>query len=305
MLSAPGIVRENLPRHLQVAASEEVAEDSPQSPSVKKKPFLPPPLHPSQIVEMEEWHEDSWIGLQARMQITAQNDFELSQRELDYVNDQIDKAKIKHREDEKIARQKNDEAGNWGVARLTFTWMASLASLITGLTLIATGVGVVAGCLMLIGGLIQIGSQIMELTGGWNKVRALLPGKDEDKKRAMTSWIQIGITILSTILSGAGVIIGGFSMIGENMQKASALMGAIALLGKGVTDIGEGKAKSEHRYTMAAMKRREALMAKYKHQWQDATERSEEKITQIKSVFEVTTHQLDLQRDFAQHLHGN
>lgn len=89
------------------------------------------------------------------------------------------------------------------------------------------------------------------------------------------------------------------------MQKASALMGAIALLGKGVTDIGEGKAKKDHRYTMADLKRHEALMAKYKYRQQDLIESTEESINKTDSVNKVTTHQLDLQRDFAQHLYGN
>ncbi len=302
MLSAPGIIRENLPYTSQFCPILEVSEESSSTPSTRKKPFLPPPLRPDLIVEWEAWIEDSLIWLQAVLEICGINCFKSYHNGLDYVSTQIDKAQVKQREDRKIELEKNNEAGKWGVARLTFTWMASLATLITGITLIATGVGVVAGCLMLIGGLIQIGSQIMELTGGWEKVRALLPGKDEDKKSAMTSWIQIGITILSLILSGAGVIIGGFSMIGENMQKASALMGAIALLGKGVSDIGEGKTKSEHKYKTADIKRREALMAKYKHRYQDQYECCQEANNMVESTNKFTTHQQDLKRDFANHV---
>lgn len=284
----------------RLAAAESVEDVENPSTAIRKKPFLSPP--PATPAPMKVWSEMDFYTLQIDTQRLVDNCYQIEKQESDYLNKVIEKAQVKQREDEEIARQKQNEAGKWGVAIMAFSWITSLVSIITGITLIATGVGVVAGVLMLAGGLIQIGSQIMEITGGWEKVRELLPGNDDEKKSAILSWIQIGITVFCMIMAAAGVVIGGFSLIGQNMQKATAMMSAIALLGKGVCDIGQGMAKSEHQRKLASLKRGEVAMTRKEERRKDILEHQEDLLPILTQIFTALSRVVELNHEFTRYV---
>lgn len=152
-------------------------------------------------------------------------------------NEEVHKLRI---EELRKSIEKEKESIRWGTAIKVFSWMASFVSLLGGIIMVATGIGAIAGSLLIVGGVISLGNQLMEETGGWKKVIELLPGDDFEKKQAVVTWIQIGIAVLSLILSGAGVLIGGFSVFGEASTIANLLIGGVAAIGMGITTIGKG-----------------------------------------------------------------
>lgn len=192
----------------------------------------------------------------------------------------------------KIALSKEQSAKRWGVAVKVISWMTAATGIIAGLFLIATGVGAIAGAMLIAAGIFQITSQILELTGGWQKIAEKLPGDDPEKKRAVISWIQIGIVVLGLILSGVGMLTGGFSNLSEMMQLASNLMGAIAITAHGAVQIGEGVATYFYKNKISEVKRYEIKLAELKHRRQDLMEKVEWGMDRLGKLFEDLSQSL-------------
>jgi hypothetical protein len=300
MISAPGLCE--IPYALlppEVSTEQAYVPERPQLEEPRSSDIRYTPRDES------TWDDGEWLRLATRLDVLnglfAQND----KMDMEDTQSAIDREKKKLSEEKEAERKSEYETGKWGVALLTFSCIGSVVSIITGIALIATGVGVVAGCLILAGGLIQIGSQIMELTGGWAKIKTLLPGEDEDKKGAIISWIQIGITIFCLILAGAGAVTGGFSMVGENMSKGSALMGAIAMIGKGTSEIGQGITKRDLYNHKGAQKRQEAEIAKLNYHWKDLMENQEERVSDVKKIYEAIHTTFEANHDFVKMAWGH
>jgi hypothetical protein len=168
----------------------------------------------------------------------------MTQSELDENQRLTEKLHAKRLEDLKAQQNAEKQSVNWSIAVQVFSWIASFLGIFTGIALIATGVGAVAGAFLLAGGLINLTSQILDITGGWDKITNLFPGDDvPEKKKAVRTWIQIAITVLSAILGGIGGVMSGFKNLGAAMKFAGELapLGLLVghsavLIGKGVTD---------------------------------------------------------------------
>ncbi len=271
----------------------------------RNRPQLPKPQvkceYQERPIAEREWSDNVWYRLEELMYRAANNQMKDDYQRMDDVNKEIRKEQTKQREARDEELKKANEAGRWGTALMLFSWITAATMAITGLALIATGVGVVAGCMLLAGGLIQIGSQILEVTGGWQKIKALLPGDDEAKRQAILSWIQIGIAVFSLILCCAGMVAAGFATFGQNMQKATALMGAIAIIGTGVSTIGQGIVKKEYKYKSAEIMRKQARIDRLKDAWQDHFERQEEMLPFVKTIYDGVALNMELSHDYFRH----
>ncbi|HEY4832392.1 MAG TPA: type III secretion system translocon subunit SctE, partial [Waddliaceae bacterium] len=221
-------------------------------------------------------------------------------KEVELVDIETTETHKKRLEDIKEAINKEQDAARWGIAAKVFSWIAFLIAIITGIVLIATGVGAVAGAMLIAGGAIQIASQIMELSGGWQKIAAMLPGDDIEKKRAVINWMQIGITVLCLILSAAGVIWGGVAHFKESMQTAMRFIGGIAAMGQGVVAIGEGIADSNYKNKMSDIKKFELRLSQLKHMRQDLMEKVELGIDRLEQLFEDLAAALDFEVELFQ-----
>lgn len=216
-------------------------------------------------------------------------------KEIETVDSETTKAHKKRLDELKEAIEKEQAAQKWGIATKVFSWIGSLIGIIAGIALIATGVGAVAGAMMIAGGLIQITNQILEITGGWKKIAELLPGDDPEKKRAVINWMQIGIAVLCLILSGVGIIWGGYSNFGEAMQTARAVFGGIAAMGHGATTIGEGVTVFMFKDKMAEVKRYDKIIAELKHKRRDLMERVEWGVDRLEQLFEDLAKSLEFE----------
>lgn len=207
-------------------------------------------------------------------------------KEIEFVDEESTTAHKKRLEEMKKAIDKENSSRRWSIAEKVFSWMGSLFAMIAGAVLIATGVGAVAGAMMIAAGVIQITNQILEISGGWKKIAELLPGDDLEKKRAVVSWIQLGIAVLCIILSGAGIIFGGYSTFGEAMQQASNMIGAVATMGHGATSIGQGISSYKYKDAFGEVKRHEKRLAELKHMREDLMDKVEMGVDRLEQLFE-------------------
>ncbi|MCC5832830.1 MAG: type III secretion system translocon subunit SctE [Chlamydiales bacterium] len=216
-------------------------------------------------------------------------------KEIETIDAETTQAYKKRLGEMKEAIEKEKEAEQWGIATKVFSWMGALISIVAGVALIATGVGAVAGAMMIAGGIIQLTNQILEITGGWKKIAELLPGDDPEKKRAVINWIQIGIAVLCLILSGVGVIWGGYANFGEAMQTAMALFGGIAAMGHGATTIGGGITSFMYKERMSEVRRYEKILAELKHKRRDLMERVDWGVDRLEQLFEDLAKTLEFE----------
>jgi hypothetical protein len=147
-----------------------------------------------------------------------------------------------HFHQEKVAAMK-DEAfkaqseSRWSTTTSVFSWMTSFLQLFTGIALVLAG-NPVAGALMIVAGAIQLTSHVMKEVGGWDKIAELLPGDNPEEKKALITWMQLGIGILTLIVGGAGGVLSGWTVVSTAMQTANLFTGSVALMGMGVCAIG-------------------------------------------------------------------
>lgn len=274
---------------LQYVPAEKVSHDSSQSvATTTSKPFLPPP----KMSLFALYYILDKMGLASECQSWSLNKQEITEN--DKETTAVHK---KFLEELKVAMAKEEETERWGVMVKAFSWIGSFLAMITGAFLIATGVGAVAGALLIVGGLINIGSQIMEIAGGWKKIVELLPGDDSEKKRATIAWMQIGITLLSLIISGAGVVFGGFAQVGQGMSTAMACVGAVATAAGGATQIGFGETQKQYYDARAEAQKYEVILARLKHTKQDLMEPVEDAPDRLAKIFQSLTETMGFERE--------
>lgn len=218
-------------------------------------------------------------------------------KEIELVDDETSTAHKKRLDEIKEALNKEHSSTRWSTANKIFSWIGSMMGIITGAALIVTGVGAIAGALMIAGGLIQITNQILELTGGWHKIAEILPGNDPEKKRAVITWMQIGISILCLILSGFGVVTAGFTTVSSAMQIASQLFDAIRLVGQGTTSIGKGITLFMFKNKMSESRKYDKILADLKHKRTDLMEKVEWGIDRLEQLFKDLAQTLEFEEE--------
>lgn len=217
-----------------------------------------------------------------------------SKQEMEVNQQESEKTRQAYLVEMKKAIEEKEETERWGIAVQVFSWIGSLVSIITGAVLIATGVGAIGGSLLIAGGVLTLVNQLMETFGAWKKIVKLLPGDDPEAKRAVVTWMQIGITVLTVLLAGSGIVFGGFASIGESMGTAMNMMGATAAIGSGVGTIGVGVHDFLLRRSLAESERRKADLAKYRYRREDLTERAEGVTDRLETLFNSLATNLGL-----------
>lgn len=183
----------------------------------------------------------------------------------------------------------------WSIGVQVFSWFTSFLGIMTGVALIMTGVGAVAGALLMVAGLITVTNQIMQLTGAWRKLAEKLPGDDPQKKQKAILWMQIGITVLCFILSGAGVVFGGLNAVKEASQASSLVMGGVIMMGYGTTNLGEGISNYLYRNRLAQIRKHMIKLEQLKNDRKDLQEKVEHSVSRIEQLFEELAHALEFE----------
>jgi len=273
---------------LQVSGSENTiaTKQSPTQPSMKreqkrsnkdKKPQLTPP----RLGVFALYYILTKIGMlsDGASNFTYKN-------EIAEIDKEMTETHQKRLEAMREAVKNEDSARRWGISQQVFTWMGSLLGVITGAVLIATCAGAVAGAMLIAGGVISVTNQLLEVTGGWHKIANMLPDDDPEKKRAVISWMQIGISILCIVLGGVGAVWGGLANVGGALGKAQAFFTSIISFGFGITAIGEGLTLSVFYNKQSESKQYDLQLSTLKHLREDLMEKIEWGLDRLEQLFE-------------------
>ncbi|MFZ0566328.1 MAG: hypothetical protein WAM28_09110 [Chlamydiales bacterium] len=209
--------------------------------------------------------------------------------EVSYLDRELTATRQKRLEELKAALSQEQSACRWSIAYKVFSWLVSMLGLLTGAAMISSGVGAFGGAMLMAAGIIQMTNQIMEITGTWQKIAAKLPGDDPDRKRAIISWIQIGITVLCLILAGSGLLFGGFNRVQQVMGEISMnllLFQAIAQIGQAITSFGVGLTSSKYLDKLAEVRKYDIKLEKLKYNRRDLIERVDWGINRLEQLFE-------------------
>jgi hypothetical protein len=255
-------------------------------------PLSKPALTPPQVGVFALYYILTKIGIQSDGASSV-----ACKQEIEIVNAETTEVHKKRLEELKEAMRKEQESTRWGVASKVFSWIGSMVSILGGIVLIATGVGAVAGAMLVIGGVIQVSNQIMELSGGWNKVIDLLPGEDREKKAAVVAWMQIGVAVLCVILSGVGVIWGGYANFGEATQLVMGVMGGIATMGSAVTTTGMGVSAFLFKNKLSGVAHSDLRLAELKFLRQDLMDKMDWGINRLEKFFEELSKTLEFEEE--------
>lgn len=223
-----------------------------------------------------------------------------AKQDIQSTQEEIDK---RHRE--RIAQMqktlaKEAQAQRWGLSIKVFAWLGALMGLIAGITMVISGVAAVSGALLVAGGVIMLTNQVLEVTGGWNKIAEALPGDDPVRKRAVITWMQIGLTVLCLILTGAGAIFGGYATVSEAMGQFMAVFGGVIMLGQGVSTVSQGIVLYQHKESIAETKRHSRHLVMLKHRREDLMHKVDDGIERIKQLFEEMVKVLDFESELFQ-----
>lgn len=216
-------------------------------------------------------------------------------KEIELIDKETQEAHKNRLEQMQKAIDKEKSSSRWALANKVFSWIGSLMGILSGIALIATGVGAIAGAMLVAGGVIQLTSQLLEITGGWQKIAEKLPCDDPEKKRAVMMWMQIGIAVLCLALSGAGIIWGGYKTFSEASSMAMAMFGAVAAIGHGATTIGEGIVQYMFKDKLSEMRRYEVILAELKHKRTDLMEYVESGLDRLEQLFEALARLLEFE----------
>lgn len=241
-----------------------------------------PPLDAPKAMSME----DMMLALQAlqtkvqdQQAAASKNDIQNTLNKKTSENDE----RIKQLEE---SISKMADAKKSGVFGKIFGWVAAIAAVIVSAALIATGVGAVAGGLMLAGAVLGLGMQIFNEAGG---MEAMAKACGENGAQAFM-WTMMAVQILLAVGSmGAGLAsssatvaskmptlaaalsktMGGFAQAGSsinafaNMTKVVAgVISGAAMVGQGASGIATGVYTKEASDASAKAKETEAEMLK-------------------------------------------
>jgi hypothetical protein len=105
--------------------------------------------------------------------------------------------------------------------------------------------------------------------------------------------MQIGIAVLCLILSGIGLVFGGFTAMGQAMNTAMSLIGGVATIGNAITTIGERINSFLYKDKIANSRRHDVRLTQIKHRRQDLMDIVEESPDRLEQLFDSLARNLD------------
>lgn len=256
------------------------------------KPSTRPELEPPRIGIFALYYILTKIGILS----DATSHFELKE-DIHKNQEELDKLHRLRLQEMKKALESEDKTKRWGVSTQVFSWMGSFMAIITGVAMIMSGVGAIAGAMLLTSGLFMLTNHILMITGGWDKICDKLPGDDKQKKKAIVTWMQIGITLLCLILSGAGGIFGGFGAVGESMINFQILFGSVIMFAGGISTLGQGITNYHHRNRLAQSLKHKRNIERLKHKQEDLFEKANQSVERMRQLFKDLSRALDFEAE--------
>ncbi|MEG2028131.1 MAG: hypothetical protein RRZ72_04385, partial [Victivallaceae bacterium] len=220
--------------------------------------------------------------------------------EMDFNQKEIDATYSQRIEQMREAIEKETTVKRWGVLGKFLSWMASFLGSISGLILIFSGVGAIMGAGLLAAGLFSLVNSLIEWTGGWNYIAKLLPGNNVAKKRAVISWMKIGISAICLVLSLITCFAtGGISQAIRAAQAIPQTIITILMSGFGAAIIGEAVSSFRLFNSVSEIKKTERHLELLYHTRDDLSEKAQSDVDSIEQLFDSFSTALDLEREIA------
>jgi len=200
-------------------------------------------------------------------------------------------------EEMKKQLEKENSSKRWGISVKVFSWLTSFMSIVTGAVLMITGAAAVAGALLVAGGVVSLTNQILEVTGGWEKIAGALPGDNPEKKRSVVLWMQIGISVLCLILSLAGVLFGGWHYVKDAMSQFMGVFGGMIITAQGVSTIGQGISLYLQRESMAHNRDYLRRLTQLRYQREDLSEKMDAGMQRLQQLLKDLARALDFEAE--------
>lgn len=250
-------------------------------------PYLPAPnLLPAASIVC------TFFILDKLMLSSESNAFSIAKQEINTIDDQSEKIHTKRLEALTKTLAKERHQASWSVFAHVTAWMGSLTGIVAGITLIATGVGVVPGVMMIIAGLFAFSLQLMEICQVWNKLIEILPTGDLAKSKAIVSWIQIGIVGLSVLVGIVSVLVGGFWSVQDSMKTFMQIFNGVIIGAEGLASIGIGITSYQFFNGRASIKEHDISLAVLKHAREDLMDALEEYAHYMERLMEYMAESL-------------
>lgn len=145
-------------------------------------------------------------------------------------------------------------AQNWKIMTTLFAWTGIVMAIVTGVLLVTTGVGLVAGTLLVAGGILTLTDQALDISHAWDEIASLLPVDDPEQQRSIISWIRLSLLFVSLAVSGASIGMTGFSQVWGISQMGSSLTQAGAVGAAALAALGKGAAHSSYFKALSQLK---------------------------------------------------
>lgn len=197
-------------------------------------------------------------------------------------------AKLKTESEERITKLKEaqdnaEKAKKSGLFGKIFGWIGAIASAIVGAVLIATGVGVAAGALLLAASAVMLTQMIMSEAGAFEKM---------DPKLAQG--LMIAMTVTAAVLGIAGGIAGAvgttattMSTIAQAVKIGATIAAGASAIGGGASGIASAVYTKESADAQADAKEIAAFILKIQAAMEDEQDRLKELIEQLDAGFQV------------------
>ena len=161
-------------RHF-VASVKEFAEFGSPKQQNEFVPFLPPP----RMGVYALYYILTKLGIISE----CSSQWEMQQN-IKAIDAQMQATHKKRIEEMKKALDAERESERWSATTKFFMWMGSILSIFAGIVLIATGMGAIAGGLLIASGVISLTNHLLEITGGWRKIAAAIATNGTPEKKA-------------------------------------------------------------------------------------------------------------------------
>lgn len=214
---------------------------------------------------------------------------------------EIDKAARERRHDERMEKIQEaidalEEAEKAGVLGKIFGWISSIFMAIAGAALIATGVGTVAGSLLLAASAVVMASQISGETGDWmseglSEMFEAFGVPESQSELAATLFVTAVVLALS-IGSGVAGAMGPAATAADaavRVAQVASIAGGVAAVGQGSSGIASATYAQEAAEARADSAEQQAFIRELLLYMQDKNERLRELVEDFKRGVQISS----------------
>ncbi len=248
------VARETSPVHDTLAAADPItaANWTPERPILTSPGDMPPPDRIGMMSEyrlLDATEESRGLGnrITETLALRLQN---VKHKIREISADNIEKLK-------ENARRAAD-SGFWSILKKIATSLLAAASIIFGVSLVATGGGALIGGAMIASGVLSLANFAMSESGAWEWVATQLARDNEDLRNKLKMILPGAVGLLAGAIGIVGSVQGVASGAIQFMEKAVYIAQTALSVFDGLTTIGKGIADARLLWSQAELNKIQA-----------------------------------------------